>query len=103
MNLQESIKRILREEIDMITNLNQLRRRTYLIDKYISYYLVDKMISHYNRKNDNTQQSDDLKKLISFVQERLHGKYFVYSELPDEEWEEIKNFIEAYIKENYKK
>ncbi len=35
MNLQESIRRVLREEIDIITNLNQLRRRTYLIDDII--------------------------------------------------------------------
>jgi hypothetical protein len=31
------------------------------------------------------------------VAEDLHGDYFVYSDLPDEEWDVIKDFISQYI------
>jgi len=93
MNIQESIRRILREEIDIITNLNQLRRRTYLIDDIIKRILLS---------NKDINVEDDLYKLIHKVQVWLHGRYFVYSGLHDEEWEEIKEFIKDYIIKKYR-
>ena len=93
MNLQESIRRILREETEMLTNLTQLMRRTYLIDDVI------KKILQYDT---DIYGEGFLYKLIHRVQVWLHGQYFVYSELPDEEWEEIKEFIKVYIIKKYK-
>lgn len=92
MNLQENIRRILREETEMLTNLMQLRRRTYLIDDAIQKI----------KNSTDIYEEGFLYKLIHRVQVWLHGKYFVYSELPDEEWEKIKEFIKVYIIKKYK-
>jgi hypothetical protein len=93
MNLQETIRRILKEELDIITNLTQIRRRTYLIDDVIQKIL----------KNDKDIYGEGfLHKLIHKAQVWIHGQYFVYSELSDEEWEEIKEFIKDYIVKRYK-
>ena len=92
MNLQESIRRILREETEMLTNLMQLRRRTYLIDDAIQKI----------KNSTDIYEEGFLYKLIHRVQVWLHGEYFVYSELPDEEWEKIKEFIKVYIIKKYK-
>ena len=93
MNLQESIRRILREETEMLTNLIQLKRRTHLIDDAIQKVL---------QYNEDIYGEGFLYKLIHIVQVWLHGEYFVYSEIPDEKWEEIKEFIKDYINKKYK-
>jgi hypothetical protein len=95
MNLQENIRRILREELSLLMNLTDIRRRTYLIDKSIN-----KFIKHLHPEYYETKQKY-LDKLISLVAEDLHGDYFVYSELPDEEWDVIKEFISQYITQKY--
>ena len=93
MNLQESIRRILREETEMLTNLIQLKRRTHLIDDAIQKVL---------QYNEDIYGEGFLYKLIHMVQVWIHNKYFVYSEIPDEKWEEIKEFIKDYINKKYK-
>jgi hypothetical protein len=93
MNLQESIRRILREETEMLTNPLQLRRRTYLIDDVIQKVL---------QSNEDIYGEGFLYKLIHSVQVWIHSKYFVYSEIPDEKWEENKEFIKDYIIKKYK-
>ena len=92
MNLQETIRRILREETEMLTNLIQLKRRTHLIDDAIQKVFQYSDISG----------GGFLYKLIHEVQVWIHNKYFVYSEIPDEKWEEIKEFIKDYINKKYK-
>jgi len=92
-NIQETIRRVLREETEMLTNLTQLKRRIYLIDDVI------KKILQYDT---DIYGEGFLYKLIHRVQVWLHGQYFVYSELPDEEWEKIKEFIKVYIIKKYK-
>jgi len=93
-NLQEHIRRVLREEIDF-TSITQLKRRGYLIDKAfknnLKHLSSDKFSSR--EKYFNT--------LIEYTLRDLHGDYFVYSELPDEEWEEYRDYIIKYIKSNY--
>ena len=93
-NLQEHIRRVLREEIDF-TSVTQLKRRGYLIDKAfknnLKHLSPDKFSSR--EKYFNT--------LIEYTLRDLHGDYFVYSELPDEEWDEYKDYIIKYIKSNY--
>ena len=95
MNLQKTIKRILREESSIIRNLNQLRRRTYLIDKSVN--LIDRLLPQESYKT----REQYLKKLITLVARDLHEDYFVYSNLSDEEWNEIKEFITQYIIKKY--
>jgi hypothetical protein len=94
MNLQEHIKKVLREEIDF-TSATQLKRRGYLIDNAfknnLKYLSPDKFSSR--EKYFNT--------LIEYTLRDLHGDYFVYSELPDEEWVEYREYIIEYIKSNY--
>ena len=95
MNLQKTIKRILREESSIIRNLNQLRRRTYLIDKSVN--LIDRLLPQESYKT----REQYLKRLITLVAQDLHEDYFVYSNLSDEEWDEIKEFITQYIIKKY--
>ena len=95
MNLQQTIRRILREESSLLMNLNDIRRRPYLIDKS-----VNKFLNHFHPEYYETKQKY-LDELISLVAEDLHGDYFVYSELPDEEWDIIKEFISQYIIQKY--
>jgi len=91
MSLKNIIRRILREELSLLMNLNDIRRRTYLIDKSIN-----KFIKHLHPEHYETKQKW-LDKLINLVAEDLHGDYFVYSDLPDKEWDVIKDFISQYI------
>jgi endonuclease III-like uncharacterized protein len=95
MNLQKTIKKILREELSIIDNLNQLRRRTYIIDKSV------KMVERLAPQEFYRTKEEYLNRLITVVARDLHQDYFVYSDLSDEEWDEIKEFIEQYIIENY--
>jgi hypothetical protein len=90
--VKDLIKQILREETEMLTNLMQLRRRTYLVDDVIQKI----------KNRTDIYEEGFLYKLIHRVQVWLHGEYFVYSELPDEEWEKIKEFIKVYIIKKYK-
>lgn len=94
MSLRESIRKILREEID-INSLIQLRRRTYLIDKAFNNNL-----KHISPDNFSSREKY-VNKVISDTLRDLHGDYFVYSEPSDEEWEEYKDFIITYIKVNH--
>jgi len=94
MNLQEHIRRILREEI-YFTSLNQLKRRGYLIDKAFKNNL--KHLS----PNKFSSREKYFNTLIEYTLRDLHGDYFVYSELPDEEWEKYRDYIIEYIKSNY--
>ena len=87
MNLEEHIRRILQEETKMLRNLLQLRRRRYLIDD-----AIQKVFKH-----SDISGAGFLYNLIHGVQVWIHTQYFVYSEIPDEEWEEIKEFIKDYI------
>jgi hypothetical protein len=94
MNLQEIIRKVLKEEFN---NLNQLKRRTHLIDKSVERFIKLLM----NPEHYETKQKY-LDKLIDLVLQDLHGKYFVYSELTDEEWDVFKDFITLYITTKYK-
>ena len=95
MNLQEIIRKVLKEEFIEFTGLNQLKRRTYLIDESIENFIKHLHPEHYVTKQKY------LNKLIELVLEDLHGKYFVYAELSDEEWDIYKNFIISYIMKKY--
>jgi Holliday junction resolvasome RuvABC endonuclease subunit len=95
MSLKKIIRKVLKEEFIEFSQLNQLKRRTHLIDKSI-----EKFIKHLHPEYYATKQKY-LDKLIGLVLEDLHGKYFVYAELSDEEWDIYKNFIISYITNNF--
>ena len=97
MSLQKIIRKLLKEEFTDFKNVNQLKRRTHLIDKSIG-----KFIKHLHPEYFETKQKY-LDKLIELVLEDLHGIYFVYSELKDEEWDIFKEFIRSYITAKYQK
>ena len=66
----------------------QIRRRTYLIDDAIQKI----------KNSTDIYEEGFLYKLIHRVQVWLHGEYFVYSELPDEEWEKIQENIRIILR-----
>lgn len=93
-NLQEQIRRILKEETEIPLRLR--RRLPIFIEK-----AFEKNLKRINRKK-STKKEDYFKKVIEYTLCDLHGDYFVYNKLSDEEWEEYKKYIISYIESNYK-
>jgi hypothetical protein len=59
--------------------------------------LIDRLLPQESYKT----REQYLKRLITLVAQDLHEDYFVYSNLSDEEWDEIKEFITQYIIKKY--
>jgi len=98
MNLQKTIKRILREE----TNINmRLRRRISLIDEEIKY----RMDVVYRPNNICRYESGE--ELFDVVSEAtidsMYYKYFDDIDDTSKEWEKIYYSIMDYIQMNYRK
>jgi len=96
MNLQETIRRILREE----TNINmRLRRRISLIDEEIKY----RMDVVYRPNNICRYESEEelLEVITEATIDSMYYKYFDNIDDTSDEWVKIFFFIEKYIKDKY--
>ena len=96
MNLQKTIRRILREE----TNINmRLRRRISLIDEEIKY----KMDVVYRPNNICIYESGEelLEVITEATIDSMYYKHFDNIDDTSDEWVKIFLFIEKYIKDKY--
>jgi ADP-ribose pyrophosphatase YjhB (NUDIX family) len=96
MNLQKTIRRILREE----TNINmRLRRRLSLIDEEVKY----RMDVVYRPNNICRYESGEelLEVITEATIDSIYYKYFDDIDDTSDEWVKIFLFIEKYIKDKY--
>lgn len=98
MNLQESIRRILREQ--QTTVPIRARRRLVLIDQILklkisNYYGPDKICKY--------ETADELVEVIaeSVIETMFYSHYFGDIDDDSDEWEIISDYMEKYINDNY--
>ena len=92
MNLQQSIRRILREE----TRPLKVLRRTHIIDS-----LIETMVERYYSDNWICVRYDDDKMYLKVIQEAiiesLYFNFFYMIDDTSEEWRDIYKFVYEYI------
>lgn len=96
-NIQESIKRILREESEPLI---RLRRRLNVIDELLSYqvknyYQPDRICSHY-------VSGEELVEVVMYsVIDHMYWDYFSDIDDNSKGWSSMYQYMEKYIKDNY--
>ena len=99
MNLQETIKKILKEEFDSKSIPLNIRRRVSHIDEYF-IYLLDKV---YKPENICRYIDSDefVEVLISAVIDGMYYKYFSDVDDLSDEWTKMYLGMQKYIKHKY--
>ena len=96
MNLQENIKRILREETIIPTK----ERRNFLQNLHFYYDYEFKVIKNYVHRYENKQKF--IKSFIDNLFDTFyHGWFSEYIERFGDEFDVMKNYVERYVLDNH--
>ena len=92
-----------------LNSVNNLIRRTSIIDNFVNVKLNDYIKDVNNKTNPHITKREFkngesfVNWLIDQVLKDLHGDYFVYSEISNEEWDKVVKFVSEYIRKTHMK